>query len=160
MSVIERCFGLGLGVLVLLLSTPASYALSPAAEEGKALYPACDVCHNQAMDPPLGPPMWGVQRRYRMNTLDEADFVERMISFVRAPSLEAAIHTDGVEQMGLMPPMPLPDEMLRKIATYIQEEEFAPPCDHWRIGAARAEKKGDVEHAEKDRRQLQRYCNE
>jgi len=135
-----------------------SNALSPVAIEGKALYPACNVCHNQAMEPPLGPPMWGVQRRYKKGTLDAEDFVKSMVDFVKAPTLENAIHDKAVEQLGLMPAMPLPDEMLKKIATYILEEKFQPPCEHWRIAVKRAEKKGDIEHAKRDQYQLERFC--
>ena len=141
------------------LYTVNSNALSPDAVEGKDLYPACHVCHNQAMDPPLGPPMWGVQRRYKRDTLDNEDFVKSMVSFVKAPTMESAIHDEAVVQLGLMPPMPLPDEILNKIATYILEENFLPPCDHWRIAAKRAEEKGDIEHAKKDKNQLKRFCN-
>jgi len=149
--------------LLILLSaalyTANSNALSPDAVEGKGLYPACHVCHNQAMDPPLGPPMWGVQRRYKRNTLDNEDFVKSMVNFVKAPTLESAIHDEALGQLGLMPPMPLPDEMLKKIATYILEEQFPPPCEHWRIAVKRAEKKGDIEHAKKDQNQLKRFCD-
>ena len=133
-------------------------ALSPEAIEGKALYPSCHVCHDQALDPPLGPPMWGVQRRYQRGTLDDEDFVKSMVEFVKAPSLDKALHDVAVEQMGLMPPLPLPDEMLKKIAIYILEENFPPPCEHWAIAVKRAESKGDLEHAAKDRRQLERFC--
>ena len=143
------------GILVVSCNT---HALSLEAEEGKALYPSCHVCHNQEMDPPLGPPMWSVQRRYRNGTLDDEDFIERMVEFVKAPSLDTAIHDEAVAQLGLMPPLPLPDEMLRKIALYILEEQFAPPCAHWQIAVKRAEAKGDLEHARKDRTMLKRFC--
>lgn len=145
-------------LLGMALHAASSYALSPDATEGKTLYPACHICHNQALDPPLGPPMWGVQRRYKMNTLDTEDFIERMVAFVKAPTLETAIHDEAVTQMGVMPPMPLPDEMLKKIASYIAEEQFPPPCDHWKIAVQRAGKKGDLEHAKKDRMMLKRFC--
>lgn len=149
-------------VLILLsvaLYTANSYALSPDAVEGKGLYPACHACHNQAMDPPLAPPMWGVQRRYKKSTLDNEDFVKTMVSFVKAPTLESAIHDEALGQLGLMPPMPLPDEILNKIATYILEEQFPPPCEHWRIAIKRAETKGDIEHAKKDQNKLERFCD-
>lgn len=147
-------------LLCLICCSVNSLALSPVAMEGKALYPACHVCHNPALDPPLGPPMWGVQRQYKRNSLDNEDFVKSMVDFVKVPTMENAIHDKAVEQMGLMPPMPLPDEFLIKIATYILEETFPPPCEHWRIAAKRAEEKGDMEHAEKDRRQLKRFCKQ
>jgi hypothetical protein len=82
-----------------------------------------------------------------------------MVSFVQAPTLEAAIHDEALGQLGLMPPMPLPDEFLRKIVTYIQEKQFPPPCDHWQMAVKNAKEKGDMEHARKDLRQLKRFCN-
>jgi len=148
---------------ILLLSaalcTMNSYALSPEAIEGKSLYPTCHVCHNQEMDPPLGPPMWGVQRRYKRGTLDKEDFVQSMVNFVKAPTLDSAIHDEAVEQLGLMPPLPLPDEMLEKISSYILEEQFSPPCAHWKIAVKRANERGDPEHAQKDQNMLNRFCS-
>lgn len=142
-----------------LLFAGNSHALSADAVAGKSLYPACHVCHNQEMDPPLGPPMWGVQRRYRMGTLDDEDFISSMVAFVKAPTLENAKHDEAVQQLGLMPPMPLPDAMLEKIATYILEEQFPPPCAHWKIAVKRAMEKGNPEHARKDQKMLERFCN-
>ena len=138
--------------------TVSSHALSPEATEGKTLFPTCDVCHDQSRAPALGPPMWGVQRRYKRDTIDKADFVQRMTSFVKAPTMETAIHDEALGQLGLMPPMPLPDDMLNKISTYIFEEQFPPPCDHWRFAVKKATESGDADHAKKDKRQLDRFC--
>ncbi len=149
----------GVMFLGLMLYAAGSYALSPVAVEGKTLYPACHVCHNTAMDPPLGPPMWGVKRQYKNNTMDDEDFIKTMVEFVKAPSKDKAIHVKAVEQLGLMPAMPLPDEMLSKIAIYILEENFPPPCDHWRIAVKRAEARGDAQHANRDRMMLERFCD-
>lgn len=135
-----------------------SIALSPEATEGKSLYPSCHVCHDQTMDPPLGPPMWGVQRRYKNNTIDDEDFIQSMVDFVKKPTLEAVKHDMALEQMGLMPPLPLPDDMLRKISIYILEEHFPPPCAHWAIGVKLATESGDLEHAARDQRMLNRFC--
>ncbi|RDE25091.1 cytochrome C [Motiliproteus coralliicola] len=146
-----------LAVSTLLLIGNAQ-ALSPEAEEGKTLYVACSACHDQALDPPKGPPMWGVQRRYKKQMADDQAFVDSMVSFVKSPSIETAVHREAVSQLGLMPAMPLPDGVLRKIATYILEEDFAPPCDHWQIAIKRAELAGDSDHAQKDRRMFQRFC--
>ena len=76
------------------------FALSPDAIEGKTLYPTCHVCHNPEADPPLGPPMWGVQRRYKRSTIDDEDFIKSMVDFVKEPTLESARHDMAVEQMG------------------------------------------------------------
>jgi hypothetical protein len=146
--------------LLAMLAPAVSHALSPEASEGEAFFPACHVCHNPSLEPPLGPPMWAVQRRYRNASLDREDFVERIIAFVKAPSLEQALITPAVERLGLMPALPLPDDMLRKIATYIWEADFAPPCEHWRNAARWAESTGDAAHAVHDAQMLQRFCSE
>jgi len=147
-------------LLGVIFFTSNVIALSPDAKEGEELYPACSVCHDQALDPPKGPPMWGVQRRYKRHSLGDEAFVENIVKFVKAPSKELAIHDEAVKHLGLMPPMPLPDEMLRKIATYILEENFPPPCDHWKIAITRAEKKGDMEHARKDQKMHKMFCSQ
>ena len=141
------------------LSPSIGFALSDEAIEGKSLYASCQVCHNPEADPPSGPPMWGVQRRYKRSTIDDEDFIKSMVDFVKNPTLESARHDMAVEQMGLMPPVPLPDEVLEKIATYILEENFPPPCAHWTIAVKRAKEKGDTEHEKKDQRMLDRFCN-
>jgi len=66
--------------------------------------------------------MRGIQRRYKNNTIDDEDFVQSMVNFVKNPTLEDAKHDIAVEQMELMPPLPLPDKLLEKIANYILEE--------------------------------------
>jgi len=148
-------------LLIVFLSAHFSttvFALSPEAIEGKVLYPTCLVCHNPELKNPLGPPMWGVQRRYKKNSLDKEDFIQSMVEFVRAPTLEKAIHDEALGQLGLMPAMPLPDELLKKISTYIFEEQFPAPCAHWTIAVNRATERGDAEHAIKDQRMLKRFC--
>lgn len=142
-----------------MVCAAGSAALSTEAVEGKRLYPTCHVCHNPEMDPPLGPPMWGVQRRYKKHTRNQDEFVQSVVDFVKAPTLASAIQHNAVKQLGLMPPLPLPDEILKKIAIYIYEEDFPPPCAHWKIAVARAAQGGDLVHAEKDRRMLERFCN-
>ncbi|RDH82710.1 MAG: cytochrome C [endosymbiont of Galathealinum brachiosum] len=146
-------------LLSAILLPITSMALSPQAIEGKNLYPSCHVCHNPEMDPPLGPPMWGVQRRYKNNSLDDEDFIQSMTDFVKAPTLKKALQDKAVKRMGLMPALALPDDMLKKIATYILEETFPPPCAHWKIGVKRSTEQGDLEHAKKDQNKLKRFCN-
>lgn len=140
-----------------MLSTNG-YAFSPNGTEGKENFLVCNACHNPTLNPPLAPPMWGVQRRYKRMAYDKDHFIELIAQFAKAPTLEKAIFQGAVEKMGLMPKVALPEEGLKKIAAYIWEEEFSPPCAHWEIGAANAEKAGDVAHAEKDRRMLKRFC--
>lgn len=142
----------------LMLLSGNVLALTPEAEQGKALYAVCHSCHNPELDPPLGPPMWGVQRRYQRQFADKSVFIDRVVNFVKKPSLETAIHDEAIRQMGLMPAMPLADDALTKIAHYLYEEQFQPPCAHWKIAVDRAMQRNDFGHAQKDQRMLQRFC--
>jgi len=142
---------------MIFTATPG-FALSPEAEEGKAFYPACNVCHDAEQTPPLGPPMWGVQNRYRKASTDDAEFVSKMVAFVKSPSMESALMHNPVKELGLMPPLPLPDEMLKKIAAYILEENFPPPCTHWEFAVKRATEQGDMAHAKKDQKKFDKFC--
>ena len=149
-------------LLILLTSflvTANTKALSPEATEGKTLFQTCNACHNTALDPAKGPPMWGVQRRYKRQYGDFENFVNKVSDFVKAPSEEKAIQKEALKMLGLMPAMPLPDDMLKKIATYIWEENFPAPCDHWQMAIKKAKASGDLTHAKKDQRQLDRFCN-
>lgn len=134
-------------------------ALGPEATQGKTYFQACHACHNTALDPAKGPPMWGVQRRYKREFGDMDTFINKMITFVKAPTLEIAIHDEALKSLGLMPAMPLPDNILKGIATYIWEEKFPPPCDHWQMAVKKAKASGDMAHAKKDQRQLKRFCS-
>ena len=152
--------------LMVLLTTQSVAAveepadtLSAAAERGKASVGVCLSCHNPELDPPLGPPLFGVQKRYRMMYPDKPEFVQRMISFVKEPQLEKAIMRRPVRKLGLMPAMNLPEEQLSDIAHYIYEASFGYPCRHWEIAVKNAEEKGQVDlHIQKDKTMLKRFC--
>ena len=145
---------------VSVILTFEALAFTPEADAGKEQFAVCNACHNPALEPPLAPPMWGIQRRYKMLAESKDQFIDLVAAFAAAPSQEKAIFTQAVENLGLMPPVALPDEQLRGIAAYIWEEQFAPPCAHWQYGAARAEKAGDIAHAQKDRRMMERFCSQ
>ena len=133
--------------------------LSSAAERGKSSVGVCTSCHNQELDPPLGPPLFGVQKRYRMMYPEKHEFVKRMVSFVKEPQLDKAIMRRPVRKLGLMPAMALPKDQLSDIAHYIYEASFGYPCRHWEIAVKNAEEKGQVDlHIQKDKLMLQRFC--
>lgn len=150
-------------IIVVLVSGALSvnaYALSPEGANGKQHFPVCNACHNPALNPPLAPPMWGVQRRYKKMSQSKEQFVDAIASFAKAPSQEKAIFKHAIPVLGLMPPVALPDQTLKDVATYIWEEQFPPPCEHWKHGVVRAEQAGDMAHAQKDRRMLKRFCGQ
>ncbi|MCP3849825.1 MAG: hypothetical protein GY694_06255 [Gammaproteobacteria bacterium] len=131
---------------------------SDSNKEGKEKFVICNACHNPALNPPLAPPMWGIQRRYKRMSVDKEDFINQVSQFAFIPSLEKAVFQEAVNKMGLMPKVELPEDDLKAVATFIWEENFPPPCEHWKIGAENAKTSGDVRHEEKDRRKLKRFC--
>lgn len=141
-----------------LLIHSNSWALSPEAEAGKTLIGVCEACHAENLDPPKAPPLFALNRRYSKRHVDKEAFVDAIRNFVQKPQAEAALLPRAVEVMGLMPALPLEDDMLNKIAAYLYEEHFPYPCEHWRIGVKMNKEKGDLEHAAKDQRKLDRFC--
>lgn len=146
-------------ILTFLSSTTGTaYALSPAGQAGKQYYPVCNACHNPTLEPPLAPPMWGIQRRYQRIAEDKAHFIDLIADFAKEPTLEKVQFRHAIPRLGLMPPVALPEQALREVATYIAEEAFPPPCTHWEASASRAQTEGDSDHARQVRRMLQRFC--
>lgn len=145
-------------LLSILLLPSMSYSLSPEADAGKAQFAVCNACHNPELDPPLGAPMFGIQRRYMRAYGSKQSFIDNIVSFVKNPQIEKVQMRQAAGELGLMPALDLPDEMLRQIATYISEESFAPPCTHWEIAIKRAREKDDNNHAQHDQRNYDRFC--
>ncbi len=106
-------------------------ALTPEAEKGKTAIAACMACHNAELSPALAPPFYGVQNKYKQAFSDKDMFVQAISDWAKNPSLEKSLMKRPVKKLGLMPAMPLPDEMLAQIGAYLYEEEFEPPCTHW-----------------------------
>ncbi len=106
-------------------------ALSPDAEKGKAAISVCLSCHNAELNPALAPPLYGVQNKYKQTYNDKQSFVDAISNWAKNPSLDKALMKRPIQKLGLMPAMPLPDDMLASIGAYIYEQEFEPPCTHW-----------------------------
>lgn len=152
----KTLYSLILGSLTMLSHAYASDAV--LAEEGRKQVGICLSCHAQDMDPPKAPPLWAVQKRYAKQYGKGSAFDQAVVDFVTAPTPEKALLQHAVEGMGLMNALPLPKDTLLAIAAYIRTTDFPPPCEHWRIGVRISEAKGDTEHAEQDRRKLQKLC--
>ncbi|MCB1755185.1 MAG: hypothetical protein KDJ38_06670 [Gammaproteobacteria bacterium] len=148
-------------LLCLLLSTPPAIAsgLTEAAKEGEKLISTCTVCHDADRQPPLGPPLFGVKNRYLRMYPDRDSFVAAIREWATEPSESKALMREPLRQFGLMPPMPLPEDMLNNIASFIFETDFPPPCAHWRTLVEEAEKSGRVDrHIQMEKRNLERFC--
>lgn len=118
-------------IVILLAISFNSMALTLEAEKGKKAIAVCMSCHNAETNPALAPPMYGVQNKYKQAFDSKDSFVKAIVDWVEEPSMEKAIMKRPIKMLGLMPPMPLPDEVLKSIGAYLYEEEFDAPCAHW-----------------------------
>jgi len=103
---------------------PRPGAAEPSAAllaEGKQVYESvCTGCHSMESPATLAPPMTHVAKHYRQAFSERDSAVAHIITFVRNPAAERSKMPAHVqERFGLMPALPLPDEQLRAVATYI-----------------------------------------
>lgn len=105
--------------------------------QGKQQYETlCVLCHKLEVegdahpDPKtmLAPAAFAVAYRYEQMIPDEAERIEAIVEFVKKPTEEAVLMPGAVAQWGLMAPLPLPDEQLQAIATYMVYSEFEKPA--------------------------------
>ena len=145
----------------LAMPGPSADGLSPTAQAGHRLYAVCHSCHDPELIPPKGPPMFGIQRRYKKATDDKAAFIQRMVTFVETPDPERAVMKPAVERMGLMPALPLGQAPLEQIAAYLYEADFPAPCAHWKFAIEQDAKDpatADDEHNKQDRMMYEKFC--
>ena len=142
------------------LPGPSAAGLSPQAQAGHRLYAVCHSCHDPELEPPQGPPMFGVQRRYQRATDGKEAFIARMVTYVEAPSAEQAVMTEAVARMGIMPALPIGKAPLEQLAAYIYEAEWPPPCKHWERAIARdaSASVAQGDHARQDHRMYDKLC--
>ncbi|MDQ7059568.1 MAG: cytochrome c [Ghiorsea sp.] len=115
-------------------------------KEGKDLFQQnCFMCHNAELEPAQAPPMFGVQMKYKMATEDKESFVNRITDFVMHPTKEKTLLKEPVKVLGVMPDIGAEEDEVRKIAAYIHDETFQPPCSHWKHAAERFKKEGKMQ---------------
>ncbi len=93
----------------------------PELEEGKRLFESiCTQCHTMDPPPNLAPPMTHVARHLREAFETEEAALAHMRSYIPDPSADRSIlPAMAQERFGLMPPLPLPVELLDAIGRYV-----------------------------------------
>lgn len=142
-----------------LLSAETEQApLSERAVLGEGKFAVCKACHDDTLNPPQAPPMFGVQRRYKQQFESQQEFVDAIVKFVTLPTESEALMKGPVKKLGLMPGLPLGDDMLSEIATYIYEENFEPPCEHWAQAMLSEKGKGKGKHRQHVQSMYEEFC--
>ena len=123
--------------------------LSDLAKEGKTKFNIiCTACHKETFtDPMLAPPMAMVKDHYsRLFKNDKEGFVQAVVEWVKAPQQEKTLMPGAIRNFKIMPALPLPDEDLRAIATYLYEADIPFPTNF-------------EEHIRQERRHMQQGAN-
>jgi len=107
-------------LLLLLLSSP-----SFADEMGALLFQGnCVTCHYERVEK-SAPSMMEVRKRYKEAFSDKKMFVRYLSQWVYKPSIERSIMQDAIAKHGLMPQLAYEIDVLKEIAAYIYETDFA-----------------------------------
>jgi len=89
----------------------------------------CAACHMLTPDPAkrdkmAAPPFVRVVEHYKARYPSEKQFVAAIVKWVNHPTDDAVQMPGAVRHFGLMPPMPVGDENIKKIATYLYRYDF------------------------------------
>ena len=80
----------------------------------------CAACHTLEPPPDKAPPFAMIAMRYRAAAASDDEAIARIVAWVRAPDAERSLlPAMAIERFGLMPPLPLPDSLLRPAARYL-----------------------------------------
>jgi len=110
-------------------------ALVIDSEGYKLMQQNCFVCHFELPDPSkksqmIAPPMVNIQEHYKPSFTDKKAFVDAIIKWVNKPSKEDAMMPGSVRKFNLMPPLPIGDEKITKIAEALYDVDFGNVSNH------------------------------
>lgn len=90
----------------------------------------CYACHSvttKSHDEIIAPPMIAVKKRYSMQYDNKEDFVNAVVAYAADPKAENALMMGSVNKFKAMPKQAFEEADLRKIATYIYDNEIETP---------------------------------
>ncbi|MDX8387058.1 MAG: hypothetical protein R8M46_00795 [Ghiorsea sp.] len=144
-----------------LLFVSQAHAGEKSFSEGKVLFQEnCLVCHDAQLDPPQAPPMFAVQKKYKKATDNQSEFVNRMVLFVVHPTKDKALLKEPVKMLGLMPELGFSPADVKKVAVYIYDESFSPPCNHWKAAANRFKESGQTAQYRSHQKRFDMMCQQ
>lgn len=90
----------------------------------------CYACHSvttKSHDEIIAPPMIAVKKRYSMQYDNKEDFVNAVVAYAADPKAENALMIGAINKFKAMPKQAFEEADLKKIATYIYENEIETP---------------------------------
>lgn len=97
---------------------------------GENLFMAyCFSCHNNnaTQESRIAPPVFAIQKRYKMEYASKEAFTKAIIDFTSNPNEENALMTEAIQKFGVMPQMSYDKDDLQLLANYIYEDDFTHP---------------------------------
>jgi len=98
-------------------------ALALFKQKGYACHSVTTKSHNEI----IAPPMIAVKKRYSMQFDNKEDFVNAVVAYAADPKAENALMIGAVNKFKAMPKQAFEEADLKKIATYIYENEIETP---------------------------------
>lgn len=90
----------------------------------------CYACHSvttKSHNEIIAPPMIAVKKRYSMQYDTKEDFVNAVVAYASDPKAENALMIGAINKFKAMPKQAFEEEDLKKIATYIYDNEIETP---------------------------------
>ena len=90
----------------------------------------CYACHSvttKSHDEIIAPPMIAVKKRYSMQFDNKEDFVNAVVAYAHDPKAENALMPRAIKKFKAMPKQAFQVADLKKIATYIYDNEIETP---------------------------------
>jgi len=90
----------------------------------------CYACHSvitKSHDEIIAPPMIAVKKRYSMQYDNKEEFVNAVVAYAKDPKAENALMPGAINQYKAMPKQAFEEDDLKKIATYIYENNIETP---------------------------------
>jgi mono/diheme cytochrome c family protein len=82
----------------------------------------CTACHTVQPPPNLAPPMMGISGHYHDAFTDKDEAVAWMVAYIQSPdSAKSKLSPEAFRRFGAMAPLPLPEEDLRAVMTWVWE---------------------------------------
>lgn len=103
---------------------------SEYSEAYQLLKNQCYACHSpvsSSHDVIIAPPMAAVKLRYKRSFNTKDEFVDAMVSWAMDPDKEKALMRGAVDRFQQMPKQAFEEEELRKIASYIYDNDLEEP---------------------------------
>lgn len=100
-------------------------------QEGQNLFKQyCISCHSETQDfskkdKILAPPIGRVVEHYKGTFPDKKDFIKAVVNWANQPGQKAVLMPGAARKFGLMPPMPIGQDNLEKIANYMFDADFS-----------------------------------